>query len=630
MSVVDVVLGLAGEADDDVAPHTGGRVEGPDRVEQPEEAVGVAEALHPSQHRRRGVLEGQVEVRRDARGGRDRPDQVGTRLGRLQVGDPHPFDAVDAGQLGEQRLQQPQVTEVLAVGRGVLADQEQLADPLLGQPAGLPQHVGGTARDERAPERRDGAEGAPPVAAAGQLERSHRTGVQTAADRARAGGGRQAGRQVGGGHRVSGYDDVDGRSAPLGRCDRQQVASVLGRVGGMGLAGHDAAQPRGDVGVVVEAQDGVGLRQRLGQVLAVALGEAAHRDDRLRAAGLLEVGGRQQGVDGVLLGRLDEAAGVDHDGVGVVRVVDQLEAAGVQPAGELLGVDLVAGAAQGHQGDGHGGGGAGVVTAAKGSRCRRRSRGVAASCLLAHAPDLGRLALVLGHVRGVHVLHRPLSVLRGLHRAGVGEPVVLGAAVRGVWPGRRPWAPRRPRPRAGGGSGRSSDGPRPRDLAVRGEEVAVPGRDRVVARGRRGGGVVTRRSLVRSPRRPSCASSPPPRSTRPWVVATLRGPRRGQAATTARRPPTATDPPVAATGKGESGSSASIGTGTPVGAAAAVVAPSSSARSSSLPTLPRLPARADGCRHGDVLPDLAGLAPLAPEHHGRSSEEEGAEQQRPH
>ena len=65
----------------------------------------------------------------------------------------------------------------------------------------------------------------------------------------------------------------------------------------------------------------------------------------------LEVGGLEQRVDRVLLGLLDEAAGVDHDRVGVGRVVDEPEPVGGQPAGELLGVDLVAGAPEGHQGD---------------------------------------------------------------------------------------------------------------------------------------------------------------------------------------------------------------------------------------------------------------------------------------
>ena len=125
-----------------------------------------------------------------------------------------------------------------------------------------------------------------------------------------------------------------------------------GTCGWWRLAGEDAAQPGGDVGVVVEAEHRVGLGQARGQVGAVPLGQAAHRDDRLGAAGVLEVGGLEQRVDGVLLGRLDEPAGVDHHGVGVGRVVDEAEPARRQPPGQLLGVDLVAGAAQGHEGDG--------------------------------------------------------------------------------------------------------------------------------------------------------------------------------------------------------------------------------------------------------------------------------------
>ena len=129
-----------------------------------------------------------------------------------------------------------------------------------------------------------------------------------------------------------------------------------GRVGLVGLAPDDRAEPGGDVGVVVEAQDGVGLRQRLGEVLAVALGQAADGHDGLgTAAGLLqlglEVGRLQQRVDRVLLGRLDEAAGVHDHGVGVGGVVDEQEAVGLEPAGELLGVDLVAGAPERHHRD---------------------------------------------------------------------------------------------------------------------------------------------------------------------------------------------------------------------------------------------------------------------------------------
>ena len=123
----------------------------------------------------------------------------------------------------------------------------------------------------------------------------------------------------------------------------------------VGLPRHDRPQLGGDVGVVVEAEHGVGLGQRLGEVLAVALGQAADRDDGLGAAtvacGGLQVGSLEQGVDGVLLGGLDEAAGVDHHRVGVLGVLDEDEATRLEPSGKLLGVDLVAGTAQGHDSD---------------------------------------------------------------------------------------------------------------------------------------------------------------------------------------------------------------------------------------------------------------------------------------
>ena len=133
----------------------------------------------------------------------------------------------------------------------------------------------------------------------------------------------------------------------------------------VGLPRHDRAQPRGDVGVVVEAEDRVGLGQRLGEVLAVALGQAADGHHGLRPAVLLEVGGLEQRVDRVLLGGLDEAAGVDQDGVGVLRVGDEHEAVGLEPAGELLGVDLVAGTAQGHHRHVEGGAGEGRAASAE-------------------------------------------------------------------------------------------------------------------------------------------------------------------------------------------------------------------------------------------------------------------------
>ena len=333
------MLGLAREADDHVGAHTGQRRQAADPAEELEEALGVAEAPHPPQHRAAGVLEGQVEVRRHAGCAGEGLDQPGSGLGRLEVADADPVHAVDGGQLGQQRLQEPEVAEVLAVGGGVLAHQEQLAGPLRRQPAGLLEHLVRSAADEGAAEAGDRAERAAPVAAAGQLEAGGRAGDEPDP---------QAGGCVPGDADCVG---ADARRAVHGT-EREQQPAVARYVRLVGLPRQDPAQPVGDVGVVVEPQHGVGLGQAGRQLRAVPLGEATDRDDGPRASGHLEVGGLEQRVDAVLLGLLDEPARVDHDGVGVGRVLDQREPAGRQSPRQLLGVDLVAGAAQGHQRDG--------------------------------------------------------------------------------------------------------------------------------------------------------------------------------------------------------------------------------------------------------------------------------------
>lgn len=127
---------------------------GADGVEQFQEPVGVAEAAHGTQHVGGRVLEGQVEVRDDLGGRGQHVDQPGPHLGGLEVADADALDAVHLGQLRQQGLQQADVAQVLAVRGVVLGDQHDLLDALLREPAGLAQHVAGTARDEGA--RKDG------------------------------------------------------------------------------------------------------------------------------------------------------------------------------------------------------------------------------------------------------------------------------------------------------------------------------------------------------------------------------------------------------------------------------------------------------------------------------------------
>ena len=53
------------------------------------------------------MLEGEVEVGHDLVSLGDRLEQRGAELGRLQVGEPDAFDAIDACQRGQHRLEEP-------------------------------------------------------------------------------------------------------------------------------------------------------------------------------------------------------------------------------------------------------------------------------------------------------------------------------------------------------------------------------------------------------------------------------------------------------------------------------------------------------------------------------------------
>ncbi len=67
---------------------------------------------------------------------------------------------------------------------------------------------------------------------------------------------------------------------------------------------------------------------------------------------VLQIIGFEQGIDGVLLGGLDESTGVDHGDIGIGGILDELPAVRCQAACELLRVHLVTGAAKSDKGDG--------------------------------------------------------------------------------------------------------------------------------------------------------------------------------------------------------------------------------------------------------------------------------------
>ena len=94
------------------------------------------------------------------------------------------------------------------------------------------------------------------------------------------------------------------------------------------------------------ADYGVDFRDALADLVAVALDEAAGDDEFSCRAGGLVAGHFEDGVDRLLLGRVDKAARVDDEDLGLFGMGGEPRAGSVEHAHHHLGVDEVFGAAQ--------------------------------------------------------------------------------------------------------------------------------------------------------------------------------------------------------------------------------------------------------------------------------------------
>ena len=131
------------------------------------------------------------------------------------------------------------------------------------------------------------------------------------------------------------------------RGQRQQLAPVARGVRVDRLAGQHRVEPGGDVGVVVEAEHR--LRPRAGCRPARAPYRSAMHP---AATTLAPVSAAASSVSiESCLAFSTKPQVLTSTTSAPVAVGGDLPAAGVQPGGQLLGVDLVAGAAQGEQGD---------------------------------------------------------------------------------------------------------------------------------------------------------------------------------------------------------------------------------------------------------------------------------------
>ncbi len=148
---------------------------------------------------------------------------------------------------------------------------------------------------------------------------------------------------------VVGFDHADGVGVDSGfgcalREDVEGGVVVRVAAGGEARGGEDGFEFSG-------ADYGVDFGDVLLNFVAVALDEAAGYDDALGFAAvlLLVLDHLEDGVDGLLLGGVDEAAGVDDDDLGVFGAGGELGSVVVEQAHHDLGVDEVFGAAEGDE-----------------------------------------------------------------------------------------------------------------------------------------------------------------------------------------------------------------------------------------------------------------------------------------
>jgi hypothetical protein len=220
----------------------------------------------------------------------------------VRRGEPHPLETVDASTRAQQLAERLPVAELDAVGVDVLAEQRDLADPLVDEGADLGEDVAGSAVLLLAAQRRHDAEGAGVVAAHGYR---HPGGVR----RLTLG-------------REGAWEDVE-------RLEDLDLRLLL----------HPCAleedRQRADV---VRAEHHVHPWRPAGDLAAVLLREAAPDGDL--HAGVLGLDRRQVPEVPVepVVGVLPHRAGVEDDDVGL-GIVGRRDVAGpLKQAGEPLGV----------------------------------------------------------------------------------------------------------------------------------------------------------------------------------------------------------------------------------------------------------------------------------------------------
>ena len=298
---LEVLLGLAGEADDDVRGDGGVRDLLADLVQDAEELGGAVGPLHVLEDFVRAGLQGHVQLRHDVGGlGHGVDDVVGEGRG-VRAREADAFEAGDVPAGAQELREGLPVAEFDAVGVHVLAQQGYFDRAVVDEGLDLGQDVAGAAVLFLAAQGRDDAEGAGVVAADGDR---HPAGV----DRVPLGGQR-------GGEDVEGFEDFELRFVVVAGPFQQ------------GRQGAD----------VVGAEDGVHPRRLLQDGVAVLLREAASDGDlHSRVGGLDRRQDAQVAVE-LVVGVFPHRAGVEDHDVGQLPGGGDV-AGGLEHPGHPLGV----------------------------------------------------------------------------------------------------------------------------------------------------------------------------------------------------------------------------------------------------------------------------------------------------
>ena len=217
---------------------------------------------------------------------------------------------VQLAKLPEKFRQLVLSIEVRAVAGDILGDDQQLLDAGRAELGRLVQQLRHGAAAVLAPQGRDDAVGAVVVAALSDA-------------------------QVG----VPGGRGQNPLAALVGGVDIAQVAGALSLF-------HHLGDGLGDIVVAAGAQDAVHLRQLPEHILFIPLGHAAGHQDLPDLPGLLQFRHLQNIVNGLLAGRGQEAAGVDHHHVGALGLRLDGMACCLDRGHHLLAVDLILGTAK--------------------------------------------------------------------------------------------------------------------------------------------------------------------------------------------------------------------------------------------------------------------------------------------